>query len=291
MNLGVKRFPSMLKNKGSHSYFRVSQAIQVNSLHKKSISSKEGLRNSKHPGLKESLCKYDMVLQDELPDESPPKRSVDHANEVDRNSKPPQRPPFQLSPLELDAAKKYVEELLPKGKIRPSKSPYGALLFFVKDNDKPMLVVVDYCALNSITKRNNAPLPRSHEMFDRLGGACNFSKLDLKTGFHQNRVKPEDIKKTAFNTKYGQYEYLVMPMGLCNTPATFKSLMNCIFYDFIDDFLFFCMVQLLIFSKDEKIHLKHIETVLSRLKDDELYVSPKKREFLKESMEFLEFIV
>ncbi len=115
-----------------------------------------------------------------------------------------------------------------------------------------------------------------------LGEARFFSKLDLKTGFHQIRVRPEDIEKTAFNTKYGQFEYLVMPMGLCNAPATFQSLMNRIFYDFLDDFLVVYMDDLLIFSKGEQSHLRHIELVLSRLKDNELFVSPKKCEFLKD---------
>lgn len=166
------------------------------------------------------------MFREELPDVIPPKRSVDHVFETDRNLKPPHRPLFQLSPLELDAAKKYVEELLRKGKIQPSRSSYGNSLFFVKEKDKPMQGVVDYRALNDITKRNNAPLPRSDEMFDKLGGARIFSELDLKTGFHQIRVKLEEIEKTAFNTNYGQYQYLLMPMGLCNAPATFQSLMT-----------------------------------------------------------------
>ena len=138
---------------------------------------------------------------------------------------------------------------------------------------------MDYRALNRITKRNNAPLPRSDEMFDRLGGARYFSKLDLKTGFHQIRVKPEYIEKTAFNTKYGQFEYLVMPMGLCNAPATFQTLMNQIFYDCIDVFLVVYMDDLLIFSKDEESHYRNLETVLSLLKEHKLYASPKKCEF------------
>ena len=102
-------------------------------------------------------------------------------------------------------------------------------------------------------------------MFDRLGAAKYFSKMDLKTGFHQIRVKPEDIVKTAFNTKYGQFEYMVMPMGLCNAPATFQSLMNAIFSDCIDDFLVVYMDDLLIYSKTEEEHLRHIESVLRRL--------------------------
>ena len=112
-------------------------------------------------------------------------------------------------------------DLLRKGKIRRIKSPFGASLFFVKHNGR-LRGVVDYRALNRVTKRNNAPMPRADDMFDRLGEARVFSKLDLKTGFHQIRVRPEDIEETAFNTKYGQFEYLVMPMGLCNAPATFQ---------------------------------------------------------------------
>ena len=157
------------------------------------------------------------------------------------------RPLYQLSPSELVAVKEYVTELLRKKKIRRSKSPFGASLFFAKHNGK-LRAVVDYRALNRITKRNNTPLPRADEMFDRLGEARVFSKLDLKTGFHQIRVQPEDIEKTAFNTKYGQFEYLVMPMGLCNAPATFQTLMNTIFYDCIDEFIVVYMDDLLIFS-------------------------------------------
>jgi Reverse transcriptase (RNA-dependent DNA polymerase) len=182
-------------------------------------------------------------------------------------------------------------DLMKKGEIRPRKSPYGAPLLFVKDGDKPLRGVVDYRALNRIKKRNNAPLPGSDEMFDRLGGAKVFSKLDLKTGFHQIRLRPGDIEKTAFNTKYGQFEYLVMPMGLCNAPATFQTLMNNILYDFIDEFLVVYMDDLLIFSNNEEDHMRHVEKVLMRLKKHELYVSPKKCLFMSTEMEFLGFIV
>ena len=108
--------------------------------------------------------------------------------------------------------------------------------------------------LNKITKNNNTPIPRSDEMFDRIGGAKVFSKLDLKTGFHQIRVKAEDVEKTAFNTEYGQFEYLVMPMGACDAPATFQTLMNHIFHDCIDEFLVVYLDDLLIFSLDEESH-------------------------------------
>ncbi len=115
-----------------------------------------------------------------------------------------------------------------------------------------------------------------------------FPELDLKTVFHYIRVQRADIEKTSFNTKYGQFEYLVMPMGLCDTLVTFQSVMKHIFYDCVDDFLAVYMDDLLIFSKDERSHLRHIELVLSRIKERKMYMSLKKCEFLTEEMEFLE---
>ncbi len=151
--------------------------------------------------------------------------------ETEKEAKPPHRTLYQVSPVELKAMNGYVQNLLKSGKIKPSKSPYGAPLFFVKEKGNKLRGVVDYRALNRMNQRNNTPLPRSDEVFDILGNAQLFLKMDLKTGLHQIRVKPQDIEKTAFNTKYGKYEYLFMPMGLCNAAATFQSLMNQIFHD------------------------------------------------------------
>lgn len=290
-NMSVKKFRELLSSRRNNNDTQIFQLVpQVNSSEftasKKKVFQVPGNRK-----LQMLLEKYSSVFREELPSGLPPKRSVDHEIATEKDSKPPHRSLYQLSPVELKATKDYVESLIKKGKIRPSKSPYGAPLFFVKDKDKPLRGVVDYRALNRITKRNNAPLPRSDEMFDLLGEATVFSKMDLKTGFHQIRVKPTDIEKTAFNTKYGQFEYLVMPMGLCNAPATFQSLMNQIFYDCVDVFMVVYMDDLLIFSKDEKSHLEHLDIVLSRLKDHQLYVSPKKCEFMKTEISFLGLIV
>jgi len=284
-NLSVKKFRQMLKKKSSEDFqvFQVMVREKPSELEKVKV----GKQDARTAAL---LKKYECVFRSELPAGLPPERSVEHTIEVEKGSKPPHRPLYQLSPAELKACKEYVEDLLKKGKIRRSKSPYGAPLFFVKEEDK-LRGVVDYRALNRITKRNNAPIPRSDEMFDRLGGAKVFSRLDLKTGFHQIRMKAEDIEKTAFNTKYGQFEYLVMPMGACNSPATFQSLMNDIFHDCIDEFLVVYIDDLLVFSKDEESHYRHLETVLKKLKEHELYVSPKKCEFFKEEMDFLGLLI
>lgn len=241
--------------------------------------------------LSELLSKFGGVFQSELPAGLPPERSVDHEIVIDPEAKIPFRGLYRLSPEELRATKEYIVDLLKRKVIRPSKSPFGAPLFFVKSSNKPLRGVVDYRGLNRITKRNNTPIPRADEMYDRLGGSKLFSKLDLKTGFHQIRIRPEDIEKTAFNTKYGQFEYLVMPMGLCNAPATFVSLMNEVLSDYIDRFCVVYMDDILIFSRDEDEHYEHIEKVLSRLQEHKLYVSPSKCSFMQREVEFLGIIV
>lgn len=280
--LGVKKFRSMLRKKGNREDFQVFQVVQKPEIGNRAMAD--------DAELKALLERFDGTFQDDLPGGLPPERSIDHEIEIDEDAKPPARPLYQLSPAELVAVKQYVADLLKKGKIRRSKSPFGASLFLVKEKDK-LRAVVDYRALNRITKRNNTPLPRPDEMFDRLAGACYFSKLDLKTGFHQIRVRPEDIEKTAFNTKYGQFEYLVLPMGLCNAPATFQTLMNQVFHDCIDVFMVVYMDDLLIFSKTRAEHMQHLETVLSRLEAQELYVAPRKCSFLQPETEFLGMIV
>lgn len=144
-------------------------------------------------------------------------------------------PFYQLSPAELVGAKEYVIGLLRNGNIRRSNSPFSASIFSVKEKDI-LRGVVDYRALNRITKRNNAPISCLDEIFDRFGRSRVFSKLDLKTVFHQIRFRPQDIEKTAFNINYGKSEYNVMPMGLCNAPVPFQSVMNRLFYDCIEYF-------------------------------------------------------
>ena len=265
--------------------------LQVFQLQVTEASSESQEQKVDNPQVLQLIQKYSDVFKASLPPGLPPERDVDHCIEVENSTKPPYRPLFQLSPAELAATKQYIVEMIDNGKIRPSKSPYGAPLFFVKEKDNKLRAVIDYRGLNRVTKKNRTPLPRTDEMFDRLGGAKYFSKLDLKTGFNQIRMSPDDVEKTAFNTKYGQYEYLVMPMGLCNAPATFQSLMNRIYYDCIDEFLVVYMDDLLIYSKSLEEHLKHLETILQRLKEHKLYVSPKKCEFAKQELKFLGLII
>lgn len=285
-NLGVKKFRSLLRKHGHKEDFEVYQLVSINNSDFKTSKNGKHIPEDVQSKLDEIMTTFKGVFRDHLPPGLPPKRKVDHAIEVPPNSKPPHRPLFQLSPAELLATKEYVTDLLKRGKIRPSISPYGAPLFFVKQKGK-LRGVIDYRALNRITKPNHAPIPRTDEMFDRIGRARVFSKLDLKAGFHQIRVREEDIEKTAFKTKYGMFEFMVMPMGLCNAPATFQALMNSIFGDCIDEFMVIYIDDILIYSDSYQDHLRHLETVLQKLANNELYVGSDKFEIMTDNTEFL----
>lgn len=232
---------------------------------------------------------FSSVFHDDLPDGLPPKRNIDHQIEIRVDAKPPHKPIFQLSPAELLATKEYVTELLKKGKIRPSKSPFRAPLFFVKQNGK-LRGMIDYRALNLITKHNNAPIPRTDEMIDRLGKTTYYSNLDLKSGFHLIRVAPEDIEKTAFKTKYCHFEFLVVPVGCRNAPATFQSLMNSTSRDVIDDSLVDYLDDILIYSNNREDHIRHLRLArlaLESLKENSLFIGKGKFEPMKKHTEFL----
>lgn len=285
-NISVKKFRSLIKKQGHKDDFEVYQLVTINNFRAMSGNRREPLPEKIQGKLDALLAKHEKVFRDDLPPGLPPEREVDHAIEISEKEKPPHQPLFQLSPAELIATKEYITELLKKKKIRPSVSPYGAPLFFVKQKGK-LRGVIDYRAPNRITKRNHAPIPRTDEMFDRIGKSKCFSKLDLKTGFHQIRIRKEDIEKTAFKTKYGLFEFLVMPMGLCNAPATFQALMNAIFGDCIDIFMVVYIDDILIYSDSHEEHIQHLDTVLQRLSDHELYVGAEKAEIMTADTEFL----
>jgi hypothetical protein len=192
----------------------------------------------------------------------PPSREVDHKIELVAGATPPSRPTYSLSASETVELKKQLEELEAAGFIQPSKSPFGAPILFVKKKDGTMRMCVDYRALNNVTIKNAYPLPRIDELFDRLQGAQFFSKIDLRSGYHQIRVAPEDVAKTAFRTRYGHYEFLVLPFGLTNAPATFMHLMHQIFRKQLDSFVLVFLDDILIFSKTKEDHERHVAEVL-----------------------------
>ena len=237
------------------------------------------------------LSEYKDVFPDDLPNELPPIRGNEHRIELIDNSSPPFKPTYRLSYKEMDELKKQLTELTSKGIIQPSKSPYGSPVIFVKKKDGSFRMCVDYRALNKITIKNKYPLPRIDELIDRLAGATVFSKLDLRSGYHQIRIHEPDIPKTAFRTRYGHFEFKVLPFGLTNAPATFMSLMNKIFEPLLDVCVIVYLDDILIFSRNMEEHKAHLRSVLDILRKNKLYAKLSKCTFFKNSVEFLGHIV
>ena len=174
--------------------------------------------------------------------------------------------------------------------IRPSSSPFGAPVLLVKKKNGTYRMCIEYRALNKITIKNRFPIPRVDDLFDKLAGASVFSKIDLKSGYHQVCMLESDVYKTAFRTQFGHYEFLVMPFGLTNAPATFSHMMNRIFLKHQDCVVVF-FDDILVFSKSEEEHYKHLELVFQKLKENELYINLEKSIFFQNEIEYLGHIV
>ena len=226
-----------------------------------------------------------------MPAHLPPQRSVDHGIELESGSKPPYLPIYKLSPRELLEVQAQLADLINKGLIQPSKSPYGAPIIFVPKKNGKLRMCVDYRALNKITVKNRYPLPRIDELLDRLQGATVFSKLDLQSGYWQIRIKEDDIPKTAFRTRYGHFEWRVLPFGLTNAPATFQALMNNVLHDYLDKFVVVYLDDILIYSRTPEEHVHHLELVLQALEKHELYAGLDKCAFGMQEVDFLGHIV
>ncbi|KAL0549282.1 hypothetical protein IC582_013763 [Cucumis melo] len=221
----------------------------------------------------------------------PPHREVEFAIELEPGTVPISRAPYRMAPAELKELKVQLQELLDKGFIRPSVSPWGAPVLFVKKKDGSMRLCIDYRELNKVTVKNRYPLPRIDDLFDQLQGATVFSKIDLRSGYHQLRIKEEDIPKTAFRSRYGHYEFIVMSFGLTNAPAVFMDLMNRVFREFLDTFVIVFIDDILIYSKTEAEHEEHLRMVLQTLRDNKLYAKFSKCEFWLKQVSFLGHVV
>jgi RNase H-like domain found in reverse transcriptase/Reverse transcriptase (RNA-dependent DNA polymerase)/Integrase zinc binding domain/Chromo (CHRromatin Organisation MOdifier) domain/Retroviral aspartyl protease len=237
------------------------------------------------------LQEYRDVFPDTLPAGLPPSRDIDHRIELTPGATPPSRPTFRMSLAETDELKKQLSELVDAGFIQPSKSPYGAPVLFVKKKDGSMRMCIDYRALNNITVKNKYPLPRVDELMDRLQGANYFTKIDLRSGYHQVRIHADDVCKTAFRTRYGHYEFLVMPFGLTNAPATFMHLMHSLLQPFLDSSVIVFLDDILIYSKTLEEHIQHVRQVLDVLRANKLFAKESKCELFKPEVEFLGHIV
>ncbi|GJQ90932.1 putative reverse transcriptase domain-containing protein [Tanacetum coccineum] len=218
-------------------------------------------------------------------------REIEFRIDLIPGASPVVRSPYRLAPSEMLELSNQLKELQEKGFIRPSHSPWGAPMLFVKKKDGSMRMCIDYRELNKLTIKNRYPLPRIDDLFDQLQGACCFSKIDLRSGYHQLRVREEDIPKTAFRTRYGHFEFTVMPFGLTNAPAIFMDLMNRVCKPYLDKFVIVFIDDILIYSKSEEEHEAHLKTILDLLKKEKLYAKFSKCEFWLQEVQFLGHVV
>ncbi|KAL0537310.1 hypothetical protein IC582_026287 [Cucumis melo] len=216
---------------------------------------------------------------------------VDFAIELEPETAPISKAPHRMAPAELKELKVQLQELLDKGFIRPSVSPWGAPILFVKKKDGSMCLCIDYRELNNVTVKNHYPLPRIKNLFDQLQGATVFSKIDLRSGYHQLRIRDSDIPKTAFRSRYGHYEFIMMSFDLTNAPAVFMDLMNKVFKDFLDRFVIVFIDDILVYSKIEVEYEDHLHQVLGTLRANKLYAKFFKCEFWLKKVSFLGHVV
>jgi hypothetical protein len=200
----------------------------------------------------------------------PPDRKIESVIELVPGTAPIFTREYRMAANQLAKLKEQLQELLDKGYIYPSASSWGAPIIFVPKKDHTQIMCVDYHSLNEVTIKNKYPLPRIDDLFDQLKGACVFSKIDLRSGCHQLKIRASDIPKIAFIARYCLYEYTVMPFGLTNAPAYFMYLMNKVFMEYLDKFVVVFIDDILIFSKNEEEHDQHLRMVLQKLRENQL---------------------
>jgi hypothetical protein len=232
------------------------------------------------------VCEYPDVFPDDLPG-MPPDKDVEFVIELQPGTAPISKRPYRMPPKELAELKNQLQEFLDKGYIRPSSSPWGSPALFVKKKDGSLQMYVDYRPLNAVTTKNKYLLPRIDVLFDQLAGAKVFSKIDLRSGYHQIKIWASDVPKTTFSTRYGLYKFLVMSFGLTNAPAYFMYLMNSTFMNELDKFVVVFIDDILIYSKNKAEHTKHLRIILQCLRDHKLYAKFSKCEFWLDSVKFL----
>ncbi|GKA46842.1 putative reverse transcriptase domain-containing protein, partial [Tanacetum coccineum] len=220
-----------------------------------------------------------------------PTRQVEFQIDLVPCAAPVARAPYRLAPSELQELSTQLQELSDKGFIRPSSSPWGAPVLFVKKKDGSFWMCIDYRELNKLTVKNRYPLPRIDDLFDQLQGSSVYSKIDLRSGYHQLRVRDEDIPKTTFRTRYGHYEFQVMPFGLTNAPEVFMDMMNWVCKPYLDQFVIVFIDDILIYSKSEEEHAEHLKLILELLKKEELYVKFSKCEFWLSKVQFFGHVI
>lgn len=225
------------------------------------------------------IQEYEVLFPSEPPSGLPPIRGIEHQIDFVPGAVLPNRPAYRANPEETKEIQRQVEELLASGQIRESLSPSAVPVILVPKKDGTWRMCTDCRAINKITVKYRYPIPRLDNMLDMLHGSKFFTKIDLKQGYFQVRIREGDEWKTAFKTKFGLYEWLVMPFGLTNAPSTFMRLMNEVLRAFIGHFFVVYFDDILIYSHTIEDHLDHIRAVFEKLKQEQLYANFKKCSF------------
>ena len=244
-----------------------------------------------NPFLQFARNNFPQLFPESLPHYIPPHDRIHHYIDLTPNHTIPKRKLYRQTHDELLEIKRQLTEYIHSGQISPTTSPFGAPILLVKKKDGTMRMCVDYRGLNDITIKNTFPIPRIDDLHDRLAHATIFTKLDLFSGYHQIPVHPPDRHKTAFITRYGTYEFNVMPFGLSNAPATFQTAMNTLFYDLLDNSVIVYLDDILIYSTNPREHYKHLHDVFTRLAHNQWYCKLAKCSFGQPSIEYLGHII
>jgi hypothetical protein len=236
------------------------------------------------------VCDYRDVLLDDLPG-MPPEHDIEFLIDLLPSTASIAKIPYRMSVGELEKLKKQLKELLDKRFIHPNSSPWGAPVIFIEKKDGTQRMCVDYRALNEVTIKNKYPLPRIEDLFDQLKGARVFSKINLRSGYHQLRIRTSDIAKIAFTTRYGLYEYTVMSFRLNNALAYFMYLMNKVFMEYLDKFVLVFIDDILLYSRNKEEHEEHLRLVLQKVRENQLYAKLSKCEFWLSEVLFLGHVI
>ena len=260
------------------------------------LDTQNSKKDDESPGYHKDITKligdFKDVFPEALPKGLPPSRiKGDFRIKLKEGSQPVKRKLYRMSQSELEELKEKIEELLDQGFIRPSSSPWAAPVLFVSKKDGGLRFCVDYRGLNKLTVKNSYPLPRIDEILDQLSTAKYFSVIDLRSGYHQMRIAEEDVPMTAFSSKFGHFEFTVVPFGLTNAPASFMSMMDKVLADYTGKFVMAYLDDILVYSESWDAHIEHLQKVLNKLRLHKLYAKLTKCEFGLKEVEYLGFII